>query len=363
MRGLLRRPRGERRVRRRPAGAGGGGRRLTRTRTQVGIVGAGPAGLTSVISCTARDRLGRPRGPGREYVAARIRGRRARAGRGRHARAGRRRSAAARSSTHGIELRFDGERHRIPLSDLAGGQAIVIYGQTELVKDRDPASPRHRAAAPLQGRDVRCTTWTPAARSSATATTAATTSSSAAWSPAATGSTGSAVRASRRACCPSSRASTRSAGWGFSPRSRASSDELVYAHHERGFALLSLPPRSSAASTSSAAPTRILPTGPTTASGPSCRHASGLRAGRSPRARSSKGVTGMRSYVCEPMRHGRLFLAGDAAHIVPPTGAKGLNLASRREGARRRPSRTGSGQENASALDRYSDTCPARLAR
>ncbi|HKI93228.1 MAG TPA: FAD-dependent monooxygenase, partial [Gaiellaceae bacterium] len=38
-------------------------------------------------------------------------------------------------------------------------------------------------------------------------------------------------------------------------------------------------------------------------------------------------VTGMRSYVCEPMRHGRLFLAGDAAHIVPPTGAKGLNLA------------------------------------
>ena len=40
-----------------------------------------------------------------------------------------------------------------------------------------------------------------------------------------------------------------------------------------------------------------------------------------------KGVTGMRSFVAEPMQHGRLFLAGDAAHIVPPTGAKGLNLA------------------------------------
>ena len=40
-----------------------------------------------------------------------------------------------------------------------------------------------------------------------------------------------------------------------------------------------------------------------------------------------KGVTPMRSYVCESMRHGRLFLAGDAAHIVPPTGAKGMNLA------------------------------------
>ena len=40
-----------------------------------------------------------------------------------------------------------------------------------------------------------------------------------------------------------------------------------------------------------------------------------------------KGITPMRSYVCEKMQHGRLFLAGDAAHIVPPTGAKGMNLA------------------------------------
>ena len=40
-----------------------------------------------------------------------------------------------------------------------------------------------------------------------------------------------------------------------------------------------------------------------------------------------KGVTAMRSFVAEPMQHGRLFLAGDAAHIVPPTGAKGMNLA------------------------------------
>jgi p-hydroxybenzoate 3-monooxygenase len=40
-----------------------------------------------------------------------------------------------------------------------------------------------------------------------------------------------------------------------------------------------------------------------------------------------KSITPMRSFVVEPMQHGRLFLAGDAAHIVPPTGAKGLNLA------------------------------------
>ena len=132
---------------------------------------------------------------------------------------------------HGIEPGFDGERHRIPLSDLAGGRAIVIYGQTELVKDQiqlrlDTGRPLHFGVE-----DVTVPTWTPTARSSATATTAATTSSSAAWSPAATGSTGSAVRASRRACCPSSRASTRSAGWGFSPRSRPRATSSSYAHH------------------------------------------------------------------------------------------------------------------------------------
>ena len=77
-----------------------------------------------------------------------------------------------------------------------------------------------------------------------------------------------------------------------------------------------------------------------------------------------KGVTGMRSFVVEPMQYGRLFLAGDAAHIVPPTGAKGLNLAiadvaRARRGARRlvRERRSSAGST------RYSDTLPApRLA-
>ena len=68
-----------------------------------------------------------------------------------------------------------------------------------------------------------------------------------------------------------------------------------------------------------------------------------------------KGVTGMRSFVAEPMRFGRLFLAGDAAHIVPPTGAKGLNLAMadvyRLAGALARFYRSGSEE----LLDRYSD--------
>ena len=68
--------------------------------------------------------------------------------------------------------------------------------------------------------------------------------------------------------------------------------------------------------------------GRTTGSGPSCRPASSSRAGSSSDGPiTEKSVTPMRSFVAAPMRYGRLFLAGDAAHIVPPTGAKGLNLA------------------------------------
>ena len=119
------------------------------------------------------------------------------------------------------------------------------------------------------------------------------------------------------------------AGWlGILAQVAPSTDELVYAHHERGFALLSL--RSPQLSRYyvqvghdedvaewpderiwDELRLRTALDGWTLADGPILE----------------KGITGMRSYVCTPMQHGRLFLAGDAAHIVPPTGAKGLNLA------------------------------------
>jgi p-hydroxybenzoate 3-monooxygenase len=78
---------------------------------------------------------------------------------------------------------------------------------------------------------------------------------------------------------------------------------------------------------------------------------------------TQKSVTPMRSFVTEPMRHGRLFLAGDAAHIVPPTGAKGLNLAIADvvtlAGALERWFATGSPD----LLNTYSDTCLRRVWR
>ena len=123
--------------------------------------------------------------------------------------------------------------------------------------------------------------------------------------------------------------------------------------------------RESAACTCSAAPMKTSPSGRTTASGKSCSRRfetdEGFRLNQGPILQ--KGVTAMRSFVAEPMQYGRLFLAGDAAHIVPPTGAKGLNLAAAdvRVLAHALAGwyRTGS----ASLLDRYSEICLRRVWR
>ena len=79
-----------------------------------------------------------------------------------------------------------------------------------------------------------------------------------------------------------------------------------------------------------------------------------------------RGVTGMRSFVVEPMQYGRLFLAGDAAHIVPPTGAKGLNLAVADVAVLSRALTAfyrGTGKERETLLNRYSETCLKRVWR
>lgn len=142
-----------------------------------------------------------------------------------------------------------------------------------------------------------------------------------------------------------------------------SHDELVYARHDRGFALLSM--RSPSVS-------RLylqVPQG-TDAQAWSDEEiwdeldrrfetTDGWQLERGPI--TSKSVTPMRSYVHEPMRHGRVFLAGDAAHIVPPTGAKGLNLAVGDVVTFARAlayeKETGSGE----LLDAYSETCLRRV--
>ena len=142
-----------------------------------------------------------------------------------------------------------------------------------------------------------------------------------------------------------------------------SSRELIYAYHDRGFALLSMrSPEISRLYVQCAADEDIgdwsddriwqeLHT----------RLASDEGWNLTEGKIVQKGITGMRSFVVEPMKYGRLFLTGDAAHIVPPTGAKGLNLAVAdvRVLAQALAHFYASGQEN--LLDQYSEKCLRRV--
>jgi p-hydroxybenzoate 3-monooxygenase len=300
-------------------------------RTQVGIVGAGPAGLT-LAQLLAREGIESVilENRSREYVEKRIRAGVLEQGTVdllRDAGVGDRMDREG--IVHGgIYLQFDGERHHVPMSELTGGRGIVIYGQTEVVKDliaarldadlpllfevadvavRDLESDRPRIGFSHHGAtdelecDViaGCDGFHGVCRPSIP---------------------GGVLRAFER---------EYPYGWlGILAEVAPSMDELVYTHSERGFALLSL--RSPQLSRYyvqvehdedidewpderiwEELQRRTVVDGWTLREGPILE----------------KGVTGMRSFVCEPMQYGNLFLTGDAGHIVPPTGAKGLNLA------------------------------------
>jgi p-hydroxybenzoate 3-monooxygenase len=142
-----------------------------------------------------------------------------------------------------------------------------------------------------------------------------------------------------------------------------SSEELIYCYHDRGFALHSMRTPEITRLYLQCAPDEDLAQWPDARIWEELQTRLTTRDGRrlTEGAILQKGVTGMRSFVAEPMQHGRLYLAGDAAHIVPPTGAKGLNLAV----ADVRVLATALAQFYASGnqqlLDNYSETCLRRV--
>ncbi len=336
-------------------------------RTQVAIVGAGPAGLTLA-------RLLEPHGIDsvvleartREHVEGRIRAGvleqrtadlLAAAGAGERLR----REGIVH---HGIELRFDGERHRLPLSELAGGRSIVIYGQTELVKDLVDA--RLAAGLPLlfEAEAVaaeRLHERRPRLRYRHRGEPGELECDVVAGCDGFHG----ACRASIPAGALRTYAREHPYAWlGVLAAVAPSSEELVYTHSERGFALLSLRSPTRSRLYLQVEPGEPLERWPDERIWDELRRRTavpGWTLSEGPVL--ERGVTGMRSFVAEPMRHGRLFLAGDAAHIVPPTGAKGLNLAVADAAvlAEALVSWYETGSE--ALLERYSPTCLRRVWR
>ncbi len=337
--------------------------------TQVGIIGAGPAGLMlahllaqrGVESYVLERRS-------RAHVESRVR-----AGVLTHstvemlceAGVGERLSREG-IVHHGIELRFGGASHRIDFDDLVPGRAITVYGQREVVKDLILARLSDDAAEGQLLFDVSDVELSSAG--SAQPVVGFTLAGERRqlvcdWVVGCDGFHG----ASRHWLPPGSTTAYEHdfpfAWLGVLAAVSPSAAELVYAFHDRGFALHSLRslevsrfylqvPR--AEDLTRWSDERIwaeLRTRLETVPGWSLKSGPILE----------KNLAPMRSFVVEPMRHGRLFLAGDAAHIVPATGAKGLNLALADVKLLSRALVDWYEQGRTMLLDGYSDACLRRV--
>jgi p-hydroxybenzoate 3-monooxygenase len=302
-------------------------------RTQVGIIGAGPAGLllahllhlrgieSVVLETRSRDEIEATLRAGvleqgtvdllnESGVGERMR------------REG--------MSHEGVILRFGGRSHRIHLSELTGGRSLMVYAQHEVIRDLVKARLDAGGQILFGVKDVSLLDLdTPLPKLRFHDSESAVRELGCDYIAGCDGFHG-VSRPSIPSRMRKEYTRVYPFGWfGILVEAPPATEELIYAYHERGFALVS---------TRSPKIQRLyLQCNPSDVAGhwPDARiweelHAR-LAGGDGWRLTEGrifqKGVIAMRSFVTEPMRYGRLFLAGDAAHIVPPTGAKGLNLA------------------------------------
>jgi p-hydroxybenzoate 3-monooxygenase len=235
---------------------------------------------------------------------------------------------------HGLELRFAGRPHRIDLSALTDGKAITVYGQQEVVKDLIAARLAAGGRVLFDVEDVRLDGLTgdrPVVRFRHDGREHALASAAVAGCDGFHG-------VSRGHVPPSVlRVYERVypyAWLGILAEAPPSAEELIYASHERGFALHSMRGPHITRLYLQVEPDTPLAEWPDDRIWAELHARLALDGGGADTGFAlaegpilERGVTGLRSFVAEPMRYGRLFLAGDAAHIVPATGAKGLNLA------------------------------------
>jgi p-hydroxybenzoate 3-monooxygenase len=338
--------------------------------TQVGIVGAGPSGLllSQLLSRHGIDNIVVEQ-RSREYVEGRIRAGVLEQGTVDLLRAAGVGDRLQREGlVHaGFEIAFAGRRERIDLKNLTGGDTVTVYGQTEITKDLVEARVAAGGQLRFEADHVSVHDFS---------------------------DDGSAVRpkiryrkASRNyelscdfiagcdgyhgVCRPSIPPHTLKTfervypfGWlGVLSDTPPVSEELIYANHARGFALCSMRSR---------ARSRYYvqcPADEQVERWPDARFWEELRARLPPDTAAQlvsgpsieKSVAPLRSFVAEPMRCGRLLLVGDAAHIVPPTGAKGLNLAAADVRILYRALVEYFRNGDRQLIERYSDTCLRRV--
>jgi p-hydroxybenzoate 3-monooxygenase len=335
-------------------------------RTQIGIVGAGPAGLllghllhiNGIDSVIVENRS-------RDYVIDRVRAGVLEQGtvdllNAMGVGAGLQRAGLRHE---GLYVSFNGRRHRIDFAELTDGKAITVYGQNAVVRDLieartstarplyfeaedvsvdalDSSSPMLRFRHDGVDREVRCD-----------------------FIAGCDGFHG--------ICRPSIPPGVLSLyeraypfGWlGILAEAAPSSDELVYTYHERGFALFSMRSPKITRLYFQVPPDESIDHWSDEAIWAEMLERMTTRDGWQPNVGRivQKSVTPMRSFVAAPMRYGRLFLAGDAAHIVPPTGAKGLNLAASDVLVLARAMKAYYERGRREWLDEYSDTCLRRV--
>jgi p-hydroxybenzoate 3-monooxygenase len=262
---------------------------------------------------------------------------------------------------HGIELRFGGRAHRIDLSALTTGRAITVYAQQEVVKDLIHARLDARGEVVFEVADVGVRDFAGTAPRVRFRKDGAAEEIACDFIAGCDGYHGVCRRAIPAGVLTLHKKDYPFGWLGILSESAPPSHELIYAHHERGFALYSMRTPALSRLYFQCAPDEDPSAWPDGRIWSELRIRLGNGTALAEGPILQKGITGMRSFVAEPMQYGRLFLAGDAAHIVPPTGAKGLNLAVADVRALARALAAFYAEGRTELLDRYSETCLRRV--